>query len=197
MSKKLIDKDAERAAMKRFSKVVDREALEMFLAEKDNPKYETFLALLHDPAYAKLPFAQIARLAKISLSEFQQVYTDGMRHMGLLRMANALPQIMEDVAEDARNSTQLCHRCDGTGIVPDGERKTKVCPVCDGERRVKKMGDKHARNLIFETAKLTGQAGPMVAIQQNFSIGDTRMESMLKKTRSIVLEPPKKIDSGE
>lgn len=179
-----------------FATNVDMEALKLFLEEQDIPKYQILFGMMGDPAYRRLSFPTLLRKARISLQEIQTIYADGMRHIGLLKMMNQLPQIMSDVAEDAANSLQLCHRCDGVGFVPFGEKDTRTCPVCNGTKSVKRMGDKHARDLVFETAKLKNNAGPLVAIQNNFSVDDMKMESMLKRTRQIVLEQPKKEDNN-
>lgn len=152
--------------------------------------------MLSDPAYAHVSFATLARKANIALQELQEIYTNGMRHIGLLKMATSLPDIMGDVAEDAKTTMEVCPRCDGFKIVPAPDNQTRDCPLCKGKGEIRRTGDKHARDLVFESAKLIKQSGPMFAIQQNFGQMDTRMESMLKKTRQIVLEPKKPILTG-
>lgn len=177
-------------AMCRFAENIDMASFQMILGESEDEKLQTFLILMHDPAYARYGFSTLARKCRLTLQRLQEVYTDGMRHLGLLRMASHLPQVMEDVAIDAENTLTTCPRCDGLMVTPFGENGTRPCPQCEGTGKVKHMGDKHARDLMFETAKLTGQKGPLLAIQQIFG-GDARMETMLKKTRAIVLEPVK------
>lgn len=184
--------------MQRFAETVDRDALSLFLSQ--NEKYTGFLSALHDPAYARLSFAKLCRDFHISLHELQTLYTDGQRQLGLLRMSSALPQIMEDVGEDAKSRQIVCPRCDGyktlTIILERDDAgkpiktEERTCPVCKGIGEIRQVGDKHARDLVFETAKLTGQKGPMVAIQNNFGAGstlDAKMEGMLKMTQTIVM----------
>lgn len=193
--------------MKRFRENIDPDKLELFLGEHE--KYLPFIAALHDPAFAKLSFASICRRFNVSLHELQSLYTDGMRHMGLLEMSANLPQIMVDVSEDAKSKMELCSRCDGlkvlTEIERDGDGKVvsrteRECPVCEGVGKVKVTGDKHARDLVFESMKLTGQKGPMVAIQQNFGSGnglDAKMEGMLKLTQGITVGERRVENSAE
>lgn len=178
-------------AMKRFVDNIDTDKFKYFLEDAGNDKYDIFLAMLGDPAYAKLPFATIARKANLTLQELQEVYSNGMRHLALLRMSTALPDIMDDVTVDARSTMETCPRCDGEAFLPGPDDVPKKCPSCRGSGTIRRIGDKHARDLVFESAKLTGQTGPLVAIQHNTFTGDSRMESMLKRTRSIVLEPRK------
>jgi hypothetical protein len=179
---------ATEAASKRMVESMDMGALRLFLDAQDAHKFQALFGMMCDPSYQKLNFSSLLKRAHVSIHEVQQIYTDGMRHLGLMKMMNALPDIMSDVAEDARNTTQPCPRCDATGSVPLNERGYRSCPLCEGEGVVKKMGDKHARDLVFESAKLTGQATPTVAIQTNISLGDAKLEDMLKRTRSIVLD---------
>lgn len=179
-------------AARRFKDNVDMDSLKLFLEDAGTDKYDTFLAMLADPAYIRLSFAALARKANVTLQELQELYSNGMRHLGLLKLATALPDIIGDVAIDARTTMESCHRCDGLMVVPFGENGTKPCPMCKGKGEIRRVGDKQARELVFESAKLTGQTGPLVAIQNNFAGTDSRMESMLKRTRSIVLEPIKK-----
>jgi hypothetical protein len=175
--------------MRRFHETVDMEKLEYFLSE--NEKYETFIAALHNPAYVTQSFARIARKCGITLHELQEIYSNGNRQLGLLRLSTELPQIMEDVANDAKNRQVVCPRCDGYKLVPVRGKpdESRECPICMGDGTVRALGDKHARDLVFETMKLTNQGGPMVAINQNFGSShlDQSMESMLKLTQSVTL----------
>jgi hypothetical protein len=74
---------------RRFWNAVDRENFELALASDD--KYTSFLAALHDPNYSRCSFPALLRKFNISLHEAQTLYTDHMRHMGLLAMSSQLP----------------------------------------------------------------------------------------------------------
>lgn len=192
-------KPSQDVPLRRFRENIDIDKLELFMSE--NEKYTAFIMALHDPDHARLTFATICRKFSVTLHELQMLYTDGMRHMGLLNMASKLPQVMEDVAEDSLSKQVVCPRCDGHKILTEileRDEKTgkpiktqeRPCPVCEGDGKVRQSGDKHARDLVFESMKLTGQKGPLVAIQQNF--GDAgglsaSMEGMLKLTQGITM----------
>ena len=179
----------------RFWDTIDRDQFELALS--DNDKYATFLQALSDPTYARCSFPTLLRKFNISLHETQAIYTDHMRHMGLLLMCSQLPQVIADVTEDAKSHMRTCPRCDGEKVIEftrGNKRATKNCPDCRGTGEVRVIGDKHARDLVFESMKLTGQKAPLVAIQQNIGAGgglSTRMEDLLKQTQSIILEAPK------
>ena len=56
------------------------------------------------------------------------------------------------------------------------------------------IGDKHARDLVFESMKLTGQKSPLVAMQQNFVSGggrdmmlDNNMEKLLTLSAALTM----------
>src|SRR5262249_10381662 len=121
-----------------------------------------------------------------------------MRFIGLLRMSNQLPQVMEDVTEDAKSHMQVCGRCDGEKVIQftrANKTTSKKCPDCKGTGEVRVVGDKHARDLVFESMKLTRQReGPIVAIQQNIGAGgglSAKLEDLLKQTQSVILEAPR------
>jgi hypothetical protein len=177
---------------RRFWNTIDREEFELALTSND--KYDAFLRALHDPHYSRCSFPTLLRKFNISLHEAQMLYTDHMRQWGLLEISNQLPEIMSDVAEDARTHMQACPRCDGEKFVEstrDHRKVLKPCPNCTGSGTVRVIGDKHARDLVFESMKLTRQRGPLVAIQQNISPPgaglDASLESLLKMTQAIVM----------
>ena len=173
----------------RFWEFVDRDEIEV--AMLDHPeKFEHFLAMLHEPAYARCSVPYIMRKANVSLHELQVLYTDHKRQLGLMKMSCDLPQVMADVTEDAKSKLGLCPRCDGTKVVGKG-KKERPCPLCEGVGQVKTIGDKHARDLVFESMGLVKQpGGPLIAIQQNIgAVGglDARIEDLLKLTQSITM----------
>lgn len=172
---------------RRFSAEVDMESLQSFLLE--DPEMEGFAKALQDPGYSKLSFVVLCRKFSIPLSKLQEIYTNGMRHLGLIRMSTALPEVMAGVAEDAKSRDVPCPRCDGRLVIKTGiDGETRPCHVCHERGTVRVAGDKHARDLVFESMKLTNQNGPLVAIQQNFrSADDDNMASMFKKTQVITV----------
>src|SRR5262249_45121519 len=153
---------------------------------------------LSDPTYARCSFPTLLRKFNISLHEAQSLYTDHMRHTALLQMSSRLPQVVADVTEDAKSHMRACPRCDGERVIEftrGNKRIRKNCPDCKVTGEVRVIGDKHARDLVFESMKLIKKHdGPLFAMQQNFvtrgdDMGtlDMKMEDLLKLTSDIVM----------
>ena len=189
--------------IRRFRDAVNFPALLDVL--ETNEKYDAIIVeLKKSTGKSRLP--SLCRKHGVTLHELQMLYTDHMRHLGLLGAANNLPRIIEDVASDALNKLVLCGRCEGSGELityeedDEGEKvevSRRACPTCEGVGRIVEMGDKHARELVFESMKLTGQKAPLVAIQQNIGGNglDAAMEQTLKMTQGITLNPIERVSN--
>jgi hypothetical protein len=177
--------------VRRFFETVDLEKLDMFL--EGNDKYMNFAAALRSAEYAHLTYAKIMEKFGITLHELNSLYRDGSRSIGLFAMSNHLPKIMEDVSVDAESKDIICPRCEGDkSIYVLDSKDPKNCPQCNGTGNIRQVGDKHARDLVFESMGLTSQRGPMVAIQQNFASKgaaglNSSMEDMLRLTQTITM----------
>lgn len=179
--------------MQRFIETVNKDALELILGQDE--RYHAFLHDLYNPRNSRRSFASIAVKHGLTLDSLHRIYTDGMRHYGLIEMSNRLPQVMVDVAEDSFSKMVCCPRCDGlkrlqigvtepTESDPKGTPILRDCPVCHATGEIRVPGDKDARNLMFEAMKLTGK-GTTVAIQQNFGHGS--LEDDLQLTQKIIM----------
>jgi len=69
----------------------------------------------------------------------------------------------------------------------------KKCLVCDGVGTIRQVGDADSRKLLFETMKLTGNRGPLVAIQNNNGGAPTMEDSMasVRDVLDVKVEPVK------
>lgn len=172
------------APYRRFASEVNMEMLESFLLE--DPDLETFARALRDPEYSEHSFIAMCRRFSVSLSRLQALYTEGMRSLGLLRMSTELPQVMADVAEDAKSRDIPCPRCDGKLVVPASDGPAP-CPLCKQIGHVRVPGDKHARDLVFESMKLTGITSPLVAISQDLRSSEDTLGDMFRRTQTITL----------
>lgn len=185
------------APYRRFASEVNMELLEAFLME--DAELETFARALKDPEYQDYSFIALCRRFAVSLSRLQSLYTDGMRHLGLLRMSTELPQVMADVAEDAKSRMVPCNRCDGIGVIKTGGTEedggARECPVCKGGKTIRVTGDKHARDLMFESMKLTGQTSPLVSINQTFKGDDDGMAALFRVAQNVTLGDREAISS--
>jgi len=100
----------------RIEENVDLETIRGFLeASPANDRYDQLLILMQDPAYIGETFRRLCRRANVSFSELQELYTNGMRHLALLKVSNAMPDWMVDILVDAQSTMETCPRCDGYG----------------------------------------------------------------------------------
>lgn len=126
--------------------------------------------------FKKYKFSTLTRMLGLTPENLVDFWRNHQIQAGIVQTMNELPQIMSDVAEDAKSRMVYCQKCDGIGQVLDGFDESvagkrtpllRICPACEGAKKVRQVGDKDARNLVFETAGLTKKHGPMVAIQMN------------------------------
>ncbi len=115
---------------------------------------------------------------------------------GTVRMMLHLPQVMEDVGEDAKTKKRTCSACKGTGRIrlkdEDGNETedTEMCLNCEGTGTVREIGDKHARDLMFESGGLTNVKVPLIS--QNFDMRSTSgLKEVMVQTADL-LEPEKR-----
>jgi hypothetical protein len=154
-------------------------------------KFERLGRSMLDPRRARESFAKKLIDAKLTLPELYEFWHKHQLHIGLIQVMNRVPKIMRDVATDAESRLTACSRCDGTGKVNDAipgsdqEPIVRVCPACEGTRQMRVIGDKAARDLVFESIGLTGKTSPTVAIQQNFGL-DSDLGDVLMTSQKII-----------
>ncbi len=156
------------------------------LADQEEQKFKTLRALMFDVRYRHLSFAAKCRQSRVTLTDLNNIWKDYNLQKGMIRMATHTPQVMEDVAVDAKSRIVACVKCQGLGVI--GEAGNQPCPDCFGEGKIRVAGDSESRKLMFETMGLAGKKGPMVAIQQNFGSGES-LESLVGTAQKL-LKPP-------
>lgn len=127
----------------------------------------------------------LCKEAGVDMGMILNLFSDGQLAEGMVRTYTALPDVMGDVAEDARSRMRMCSRCGGTGNVEE-----TVCAPCEGTGQVRVIGDKHARELLYKSVNLIDKPrGPL--IEQNFDMrSNTDLRNTLIATQDF-LEPPK------
>src|SRR5215813_7426683 len=91
---------------------------------------ERFLRLydaLHDEAYRNSSPGTLCRRFGVSLQDLVDVWRDYNSLLGQMYMATHLPQIMQDVTNNALSREVVCPRCDGLKNVRDGEAESRIC----------------------------------------------------------------------
>lgn len=171
--------------MRRFAENVPEDLFTAALESSTDPKFVNFLAARINPLYKNHSLASLARKFNVTLADLDDLYRNYQLHVGMVRMMEHVPQVLVDVAEDAKSRIVVCSRCDGEGKLLDEKQNQRECPVCNGIGRVRQSGDKAARDLVFESIGLIGKRGPMVAIQNNFGL-DSGLEDTLLSTAKLI-----------
>jgi len=117
-----------------------------------------------------------------------ECFRDMKRLEGIVAVAQRLPKVMEDVAEDAENKQVTCASCEGLGqiIVKRGgeglPQETKMCIPCEGLGKVIKSGDPVARKQVLEIMELGGKVPIWAPNSQILAVGES-LEETLKAAR--------------
>lgn len=139
-----------------------------FLGSRTEKKFKVLTSVLQDKQYKSVSISNLCKASGVDTTELERAWIDFNRQKGLVRMASQLPDVMEDVATDARSVVVKCRNCEGLGRL-ESQPDFPECPICDGKGTVRRIGDKHSRELLFDTMKLTTKE-PLVNIQNNFSL---------------------------
>jgi len=139
-------------SLRRFYQFVGEEQLSEMLQLSAEPRFHQLLELLQDPTYARHSFARLCELAGgITIIDAMEMVRQHHLLIGMMESLTHLPQVMVDMAKDARARSEPCPRCDGSGRIPRPEVPggTIPCPRCQGEGKVRVPGDPHAREAAF------------------------------------------------
>lgn len=186
------------APIEMWMSAVGKDEMVQALEHTHDPRHGKLAKLLVDPR-RPLTLVKACKEADVTLADFVEAFQKYQVHLGTVRLMRHIPQVMEDVGEDAKSRSEPCMRCDAWGYikvgddvvlqeeqpewVPDGNR---LCPQCHGRKEVRVPGDKLARELVFEAVGLTGKKAPAVAIQQNFSQPNTIEQASMATQKLLV-----------
>lgn len=101
--------------MQWFFEEVPRQDLADAMLLSGDVRFRRLHAALHDDAYRKTSFATLCRRFGLSWSDRMNLWWEYNRYWGLLALANRLPKILDDLAEDAESHDGPCSVCDGIG----------------------------------------------------------------------------------
>jgi hypothetical protein len=110
-----------------------------------------------DPVFDRTSFATLCDKFNVSYVQVAKAYKELKHSEGLLRAADHLPEIMEQVAQDAKGKTQACPKCNGK------TEEGKVCPACSGSGTVYVAAEVERLRLLFDMVE-PRQKGPSVNI---------------------------------
>jgi len=139
---------------KLFFEQVPRPSFDDALQMSGDKRFYRLYDALHDDAYRNTSPGKLCRKFGISWLDLIELLRQYNLNLGLICMANHLPQICQDVARDARSREAVCPRCNGLKTVTDEAGGSIGCPMCEGAGNVRVPGDAHARKLMFEALGL-------------------------------------------
>jgi hypothetical protein len=134
---------------------VPRSGLDDALLMSGDERFHRLHDALHDDVYRRTSPGTLCRRFGVTWMDLIDLWSRHQLNWGLMKLADHLPKILDDLAEDALSHDGPCPVCDGRAYVAlDGVRHT--CVECAGVGRVRVAGDAHARQLVFKLAGLTG-----------------------------------------
>lgn len=134
----------------------EREALCTVLLRSDDPRMEALGRDALLPDFARTSFATLCRKFEVSFTQVAKAYSAVKKAEGEMRVAQHLPDLMEQTALSAFDMIEDCADCEGTGTIAAIDKRTggkvnKPCPKCKGKRTITVKGDGDRLKLIFET----------------------------------------------
>lgn len=159
-----------------FIELVAKEAdLKRALALSEDPRCAAFLNDLTSPRFRRSRWTVSGLAYKHGLKphDLATIFRNYKLSQGTLKAIIAIPDVIDDIAKDARSYQEVCPRCDGLKLIDrrrkvDGEEQVEWldCPNCAGSGAIRKAGSTEARKVLTEMAGYTKQKGPLV--QQTF-----------------------------
>jgi len=145
-----------------------RETIALIFKLSDKPAIQALASDAMNPIFKRTSFAALAERHALNIHMLSDEFKAIMRSDGLMRAAQHLPEIIEQVAVDAKGRDVKCKACKGAGTIArvvagkDGEADTEErdpCERCDGKGVIYQLGDADRLKMIFETFGLTGKGG--------------------------------------
>ena len=123
----------------------------------------------------------LMRNAGLTLNEIVDMTRNYDIATGVLRASAHVPDVLEDIAVDAKSRLVTCPTCKGEGVALDvGDEATRlivesdpelaaivgkdVCGTCDGVGELRKLGSTDARKILLETMGVINRKTPAVQI---------------------------------
>lgn len=136
------------------------------LALSELPEMRALALRINHPMGSEDTQCSVAKLAEnlgLTAKQLVDEFTVLMKQDGFLRMIQKLPDVMEQIADDAQSRDVGCGTCAGSGRIVKDEVETE-CGKCHGSGTLRILGDTDRLRLMFETLELVGKRGPGVNI---------------------------------
>ncbi|HWV46546.1 MAG TPA: hypothetical protein VN039_11100 [Nitrospira sp.] len=165
-----------------------RESTALVLRLSQNEKIRALATMMMMAEWKGVAMTTIMEKLQITYGQLAGEYKELQRSQGFIRAAQHLPEIMEQVAIDAKHSATKCETCAGSGeiVVYDHAAIEKArsvvgentangfvsdpemvklaegrgkCAICGGRGEVVRLADPEKVKLVFDTFGLTGKGG--------------------------------------
>lgn len=145
---------------------------ELLISPEITPRIQSVLTLVLDPRFADYPLAYLCDKAGLVPGEVFAAFRDAKVALAnieaMRRVANALPDIVDQFLRDAVDREQSCAVCHGTGTVTvqEGSRRTAPkaprhapCKDCYGRGTILVPANREAQKTVFEIIGLLRKSG--------------------------------------
>lgn len=175
------------ALLKRMGEFIPRDDLASALSRaSDDARIAALAVRLIDPNFATTKLTKLANDLGLRYTDVVDGFRRAKLDEGMLRMFIRVPDILEDIAEDARTKIDACPRCDGEGEIHK-RGKSVTCPQCKGVGELRTPGDNEARRLTLEAAGIIGKRG---GFAQQINIGTVGgLEDVLRSGQQALAAP--------
>lgn len=143
--------------IRRFETGVGEDELRSMMAYSGDPRAQRLLEMLMDPAYRGHTLAKLCEKVGLKVVDLLDLFRKFKWDVGTIDLYQQLPQIVKELAADAKSSQAACKRCDGEGKLNLGAPEEKSCPQCDGTGQVRVPGDQQAARLILQITGMIGR----------------------------------------
>ena len=167
-----------------FDQIEDKEAFLQACESSDNERLHIYAQLRREPRYKAYLDVTLCKDAGVTLKNVLECYTGHQKTLAMARMAERMPQVACDIAQDAETRRMPCPKCHGVGkISVEGEELS--CEACWGTGEKRESGDPKAREQMLEALEITGKKGPLVAQQFNID-GGFSVDALIKQGQKVL-----------
>lgn len=168
-----------------FFDTVEREGLLRACEDSEDERLQAWAEVRRDEQYKHYLDVTLARKCQVTLKSILSCYTEHQKTMALAAMANRMPAVAEDIAEDAQTRRMPCPKCFGQGEVTVEGSAPLTCENCWGTGELRQAGDAKAREQMLEAMEITGKKVPLVA--QQFNMGDGfSVDSLIRQGQKVL-----------
>lgn len=175
------------------------------LGMKQEEKYEKFFDLLTSPIHRRHGIAQKAKMCNISPTELIDLMQQANQMTGMLKMAEHMPVVMLEQAENAKMKDVVCPECKGkaeiletyykeSGFDTDGDpiytQKVRLipCTTCFSTGTVKQEADAKTIDRALKLNGMLQEEGRGVKVQVNTQVNVPEHEATVTKIGQIIEE---------